>query len=127
MYAQCIIESFNVLPMDMESEAERLRFARQRLGFDTAKQAIDRFGWVEATYYGHENGSRGLTRAAARRYAKAYRVSLDWLLDGRGEIASPEVQKIFDQISLLDPEVAAALGVLTRALVAARAPRPTKG
>jgi phage repressor protein C with HTH and peptisase S24 domain len=41
-------------------------------------------GIEEPTYLGHENGSRGLSRAAAR-YARFFRVSLDWLIDGRGE------------------------------------------
>jgi phage repressor protein C with HTH and peptisase S24 domain len=41
-------------------------------------------GVEEPTYLGHENGSRGLSRAAAR-YARFFHVSLDWLIDGRGE------------------------------------------
>jgi phage repressor protein C with HTH and peptisase S24 domain len=41
-------------------------------------------GIEEPTYLGHENGSRGLSRAAPR-YARFFAVSLDWLIDGRGE------------------------------------------
>jgi phage repressor protein C with HTH and peptisase S24 domain len=43
-------------------------------------------GIEEPTYLGHENGSRGLSRAAAR-YARFFAVSLDWLIDGRGALA----------------------------------------
>ena len=41
-------------------------------------------GVGEPTYLGHENGSRGLSRAAVR-YARFLGVSLDWLIDGRGD------------------------------------------
>jgi phage repressor protein C with HTH and peptisase S24 domain len=40
-------------------------------------------GIEEPTYLGHENGSRGLSRAA-QRYARFFGVSLDWLIDGLG-------------------------------------------
>src|SRR5690242_7828420 len=43
-------------------------------------------GIEEPTYLGHENGSRGLSRAAPR-YARFFGVSLDWLIDGRREAA----------------------------------------
>lgn len=39
----------------------------------------------EQSYVNHENGSRGLSKAA-ERYAKFFRISLEWLLTGRGEM-----------------------------------------
>lgn len=68
----------------MSDMAERLRFARERAGFATAKEASDRFGWGYSTYAGHENGARGLKQAVAQDYARAFRVDLSWLLTGSG-------------------------------------------
>jgi phage repressor protein C with HTH and peptisase S24 domain len=65
----------------------RLRLAREQAGFPRASDAARAMGVEEPTYLGHENGSRGLSRAAAR-YARFFGVSLDWLIDGRGELAS---------------------------------------
>src|ERR1041385_731612 len=67
-----------------EAPHQRLRRAREHAGFMRASDAARAMGIEEPTYLGHENGSRGLSRAA-QRYAKFFRVSLDWLLAGRGE------------------------------------------
>lgn len=42
------------------------------------------FGWTYPTYAGHENGSRGVKRDALMRYAKAYGVTIEWMMSGRG-------------------------------------------
>ncbi len=42
------------------------------------------FGWNYDTYAQHENGTRGIGRAADR-YAAAFRVSEAWLLTGEGD------------------------------------------
>lgn len=63
---------------------ERLQRAREEAGFSDATAAADALGVRRPTYYGHENGSRGLGRAA-ERYARFFHVSLDWLLTGRGQ------------------------------------------
>lgn len=63
--------------------AKRLEQARLARGFKTARAATDFFGWNYTTYAQHENGERGITRAAAK-YAESYRVSEGWLLTGEG-------------------------------------------
>jgi phage repressor protein C with HTH and peptisase S24 domain len=63
---------------------QRLRFAREQAGFARASDAARAMGIGEPTYLGHENGSRGLSRAAGR-YARFFQVSLDWLIAGRGD------------------------------------------
>lgn len=71
--------------MAMESPASRLRWARSHDGrFKTATDAARAFGWPVSTYLGHENGDRVPSRPTARRYAKAYRVRWEWLLEGEG-------------------------------------------
>jgi phage repressor protein C with HTH and peptisase S24 domain len=72
------------VPAPPETPHQRLRLAREHAGFARASDAARAMGLEEPTYLGHENGSRGLSRAAAR-YARFFGVSLDWLIDGRGE------------------------------------------
>lgn len=62
--------------------AERLRQARSKI-FATATDAAKAHGWAESTYFGHENGSRGISRSKIIMYARAFRVSSNWLLTGR--------------------------------------------
>lgn len=68
--------------------ADRLKTARIRAGYKTAQEAAAALGVSYSTYAGHENGSRGLGRAGPR-YAKRFKVSLDWLLRGEGSGPAP--------------------------------------
>lgn len=68
-------------PMEMH---ERLAIARKLAGYETPTDAARALGVPEPTYLGHENGSRGLSRAGPR-YADFFHVSLDWLLNGKGQ------------------------------------------
>lgn len=70
----------------MTDTAIRLRHAREAAGYATAGDAAKAFGWPYPTYAAHENGSRGLKPDLIRRYAKAFRVSAHWLLDGAGDM-----------------------------------------
>lgn len=69
----------------MESVADRLRQARQEAGFESVADAARALGVSYPTYAGHENGSRGLRRDSLSKYAKRFKVSVDWLLSGKGE------------------------------------------
>lgn len=60
--------------------SDRLRKARQDRGFTTAADAARAFGWSEVTYTSHENGTRGIRKDAAQRYAKAFGVSAGYIL-----------------------------------------------
>lgn len=68
---------------DRPDDAKRLETARLDRGFKTAKDAARFFGWSYETYIQHEQGRRGIGRAADK-YAKAYKVSKAWLLTGEG-------------------------------------------
>ena len=72
------------VPAPLDAPHQRLRFAREQAGFARASDAARAIGVGEPTYLGHENGSRGLSRAGAR-YARFFHVSLDWLIGGRGD------------------------------------------
>ncbi|MGV1791021.1 LexA family protein [Rhizobium sp. A37_96] len=69
---------------EKEERAKRLTEARIQAGYGGYRKLASRFGWNENTYKGHElRGSFGI--ADARKYAKAFKVSLNWLFMGAGE------------------------------------------
>lgn len=69
--------------MDLE-RAERLQMARRSAGYSRAVDAIEAFGWKRATYFGHENGRRGIGRDTLLLYANAFHVEHLWLAFGQG-------------------------------------------
>lgn len=71
--------------------AERLQWAREHAGFATASEAARAVGVGEPTYLGHENGSRGYHRNA-ERYARRFRVRLEWLWSGQGSPVNVHVE-----------------------------------
>jgi SOS-response transcriptional repressor LexA len=64
---------------------ERLQKARSSAGLKNAAEAARAMGIQSATYVHHENGTRGF-KQTAERYARFYRINLEWLLTGRGEM-----------------------------------------
>lgn len=80
---------------DTAKIAERLRQAREHAGFASATDAAASLGMKYATYAGHENGTRGPGRAA-EKYARRFRVSLDWLLRGVGAGPGEEPEEASD-------------------------------
>lgn len=62
------------------SPADILRAARIARGFSSAAEAARYFGWSEVTYTSHENGTRGIRRDTAERYAKAFGIDAATLL-----------------------------------------------
>jgi SOS-response transcriptional repressor LexA len=67
----------------MGSSADRLKQARIKSGYDSAKGAAEAMGVPVATYIQHENGSRGFPAKRAERYARFFRVTPEWLLYGK--------------------------------------------
>lgn len=63
---------------------ERLAWARQNAGYETASDAARALNISIPTYVAHENGSRGIKRDVAERYARFFHVPTEWLLLGRG-------------------------------------------
>lgn len=70
----------------MTDLASRLKAARERAGYDSAKLAAEAMGVSPSTYIQHENGTRGYPRTKAERYARFFRVTPEWLLYGRGKL-----------------------------------------
>jgi SOS-response transcriptional repressor LexA len=63
---------------------ERLRLARERR-FATAKEAATYLGVPQPTFAHHEKGTRGIKPGELERYAKAFKVSPEWLMFGTGD------------------------------------------
>jgi phage repressor protein C with HTH and peptisase S24 domain len=71
--------------------SDRLQWARKNHGrYKKATEAARAFGWKVSTYLGHENGDRSPSRETAKKYAKAYRVRWEWLLEGEGKPTTGE-------------------------------------
>lgn len=64
--------------------AERLQQARRRANLGGAKALADRFQWSANNYKAHESGRNGFGIADAKKYAKAFNVSVEWLYLGKG-------------------------------------------
>lgn len=84
----------------MEEPHERLREARLDAGFEDASEAARRLGMAGPTYLGHENGSRGF-KARAPEYARKFKVSLEWLLTGKGQKQGREPTRVDRTVPLV--------------------------
>ncbi|MFI5022093.1 MAG: helix-turn-helix transcriptional regulator [Alphaproteobacteria bacterium] len=69
---------------------DRLREARERAGYPTAAAFAKTHELTESTYRSHENGSRGLSMAAARLYAELLGVPWTWIMAGEPPASSGE-------------------------------------
>lgn len=63
---------------------DRLTKARENAGFEDATAAAAALDVNRNSYIQHENGTRGFKRDRAELYARRFRVSLEWLLTGKG-------------------------------------------
>lgn len=63
-------------------QAMRLREARKRAGFESARQFCQEFGVSLWAYYGHESGARSMNTDVARRYAALLRTDAGTILYG---------------------------------------------
>ncbi len=71
----------------------RLKEAREAAGFATASEAAKAYGWTYPTYTGHENGHRGIKPHDMEKYAKAFQVSVGWLMTGRDNARSTKQKR----------------------------------
>ena len=76
------------LPDPRASANDRLRWAREQK-YDTAASAAAAMGINYQTYVAHENAGggrmKGLPAKPAQRYSEFFKISLDWLLTGKGD------------------------------------------
>lgn len=82
----------------MGASNDRLRKAREKAGFSSARAAALRFGWTPSTYASHENGQTPVPAREAPKYARAFRVSPGWILTGEGEAQTNNVARVMGLI-----------------------------
>lgn len=81
-------------PPDLRTQSGRLRWARDRAGYTSARGAAEAFGWPENTYKSHEYGVRGgegIKIDTLKKYARAFGVSVAWLATGVGDPLRPDL------------------------------------
>lgn len=78
----------------MSEMNERLAWARENAGYESASDAARALGIAIPTYVMHENGTRGFRKDSATRYAKFFRISLEWLLTGRGTATGSQTRTL---------------------------------
>jgi len=71
--------------IEREKRAERLIEARKASGLGGVRKVSKAFGWNENTYKAHEQGRSSFGIVDARKYAKAFGVSAQWLFMGEGD------------------------------------------
>jgi hypothetical protein len=81
----------------METIGQRLEKARKAAGFPTPDDAVQSLGMKYPTYIAHENGTGGFRVQSAVIYARKFKVSLDWLLTGKGK-GPGEVDEALDDL-----------------------------
>lgn len=74
----------NEFPSSVAEAAKRLKSAREKV-YPTAAQAARALGLNPVTVRAHENGQNGFQFSHADKYARAYSVSLGWLISGEGD------------------------------------------
>jgi transcriptional regulator with XRE-family HTH domain len=116
---------------DLKTLPERLRWARERAGFTSPREAARAFGWNPNTYKSHElgiRGVRGLPETTLKKYGRALRVPWEWLT--LGVVASPsQSEEIARMLDYLAPEDRNAVERMVRGLAERREdaiPRETK-
>src|SRR5215472_898840 len=83
----------------MRTPHERLRTARERAGYLTTTAAAKALGVTLSTYTHHENGTRQFRAPEAVRYATFFRVSVSWLLTGKGPIdGRSTVEELYESL-----------------------------
>jgi SOS-response transcriptional repressor LexA len=70
---------------ERQQRAERLALARIRSKLGGTKKVSARFGWNQNTYKSHDSGRTSFGLADAKKYARAFGVSTQWLYMGIGE------------------------------------------
>jgi len=69
---------------------KRLMRAREVAGFTTAADAARQYRWHPQNVRDHEAGRRGVDPVQADEYARRYKIHVEWLLYGRGDMLVDE-------------------------------------
>ncbi len=70
--------------VNIKERGDRLRWARERAGYENALDFVRAHDISQSAYYHHESNRRGFSSAVAERYARLLRIDYTWLQTGRG-------------------------------------------
>lgn len=92
---------------DLETPGSRLRWARQKAGFKTAKDAAKAARIGEVSFRAYENDQHGFSKHATQ-LAKTFNVPVEWLLDGGNlpaELTSAGEEELTHRLQNLEIEM----------------------
>jgi transcriptional regulator with XRE-family HTH domain len=93
----------------METMGERLKAARDKAGYASAKAAAEAMGVAVSTYIQHESGTRGFGRRVAR-YAGFFKVAPEWLAFGTDDGLSEQLLSGMLETALREMPAGATIG-----------------
>jgi phage repressor protein C with HTH and peptisase S24 domain len=73
---------------------DRLRWARERAGYSSARQAALKNGWKPSSYAAHENGQNDFGAEMAKLYGRLFKRSPGWLLTGQGDSGARKTRMV---------------------------------
>ncbi len=82
-------------PLNNETLGSRLKNARLKAGYASAAAASEQFRWALSKYRAHENGQNPYKVKDAEDYARAFGVSVAWLLTGTSSKSESYNNSIF--------------------------------
>ena len=82
----------------MGDSNDRLKAARKRAGFESARYAAMRYGWTVSTYASHENGQTPVPQKAAETYAPKFRTTAAWILTGDGPATARNIAPVMGMV-----------------------------
>lgn len=85
-------------PMSDETMGDRLKAARIKAGYPSARQAAIKNNWPVSTYAAHENGQNEFGPEDAERYAKALKTAAGWLLTAEGPAGGANRTKLLGEV-----------------------------
>jgi DNA-binding XRE family transcriptional regulator len=83
----------------MDTQAKRLRHARETAGVATGTDAARNLGVNPVTYRAYENGTRPLPWRAAVLYGSAFHVEPIWLFAGQGPMSAGDINREAAQVA----------------------------
>lgn len=91
----------------MGDVGDRLRQARVRAKFTSARKAAQAMGVKESTYASHENGQTEPSRDDVQRYARRFKASTAWILTGDGPVGAHNLIPLVGRVGAggdIDPD-----------------------
>lgn len=91
----------------MGDVGDRLRQARVKAGFKSARKAAEAMGLKYSTYASHENGQTEPDREDVHRYARRFKASPAYILTGEGKIGAQNLAPLMGRIGAggdIDPD-----------------------